>query len=155
MNMWFSDHETDLAGIYKSCELCPRACRVDRTRGVPGKGPGFCGETDQLRVAHVGPHFGEEPPFSGSRGSGTVFFSGCSLKCKFCQNHQISLGGMGETLDFHGLVEEIRRMILEKGGPQSEFCYTGSFHSAYRTGGLPFKKRTPSPSFLLTNWRNA
>jgi len=59
--MWFSDHETDLAGIYKSCELCPRACRVDRTRGVPGKGPGFCGETDQLRVAHVGPHFGEEP----------------------------------------------------------------------------------------------
>ena len=113
--MVFLNHETDLASIYKSCELCPRACRVDRTRGIPGEGPGFCGETDQLRVAHVGPHFGEEPPFTGCRGSGTVFFSGCSLKCKFCQNHQISLGGMGETLDFHRLVEKIRRMILEKG----------------------------------------
>jgi putative pyruvate formate lyase activating enzyme len=113
--MLFSDHEPDFAGIYKSCELCPRACRVDRTHTRHGEAKGFCGETDQVRVAHVGPHFGEEPPITGIRGSGTVFFSGCSLKCKFCQNHQISLGGMGETLDFHGLLEEIRQMILNKG----------------------------------------
>ena len=71
--MAFSGHETNFDGSYEFCELCPRACGVDRTQGVPGKGPGFCGETDQLRVAHVGPHFGEEPPITGTRGSGTVF----------------------------------------------------------------------------------
>ena len=110
--MWFQENEPDFAGIYESCELCPRACRVDRTHTIHGKAKGFCGETDRVRVAHVGPHFGEEPPITGTRGSGTVFFSGCSLKCKFCQNHQISLGGVGETLDFHRLVEKIREMIV-------------------------------------------
>lgn len=113
--MIFHNHEMDFSDLYKSCELCPRACGVDRTDTRDRKAKGFCGETDQVRVAHVGPHFGEEPPITGIRGSGTVFFSGCSLKCKFCQNHQISLGGMGETLDFNGLLEEIRQMILNKG----------------------------------------
>ncbi len=113
--MLFLNQETDFADIYKSCVLCPRACRVDRTVTREGKAKGFCGETDRVRVAHVGPHFGEEPPITGIRGSGTVFFSGCSLKCKFCQNHQISLGGVGETLDFHRLVEKIRQMIINYG----------------------------------------
>jgi len=112
--MVFLNSESDFANLYKSCELCPRACRVDRTHTHNGEAKGFCGETDQVRVAYVGPHFGEEPPITGTHGSGTVFFSGCSLKCKFCQNHQISLGGMGETLDFNGLLEKIRQMILNK-----------------------------------------
>jgi len=56
--------------------------------------------------------FGEEPPITGTRGSGTVFFSGCSLRCNFCQNRQISLGGMGETFSSNQLLEKIRRMIL-------------------------------------------
>ncbi len=114
MNMWFSAQEEDLTTIYKFCELCPRACGVDRTQDVPGKGPGFCGETDQLRVAYLGPHFGEEPPIAGTRGSGTVFFSGCSLKCKFCQNYQISRGGMGKEIEVHGLLARIREMIQKQ-----------------------------------------
>ena len=108
--MRFSACEPDLTAVYKSCELCPRACRVDRTHGSPG----ICGETDQLRVAHVGPHFGEEPPITGTHGSGAVFFSGCGLQCVFCQNHQISRGGMGETLGLHQLIEKTKQMILEK-----------------------------------------
>ncbi|OPZ28657.1 MAG: Radical SAM superfamily protein [Lentisphaerae bacterium ADurb.BinA184] len=79
---------------YRNCHLCPRRCGVDRTRGQRG----VCGQTDACRVASVGPHFGEEPSFSGTRGSGTIFFSGCPCRCFFCQNYQISLEGMGETL---------------------------------------------------------
>ena len=113
--MTLSEDETGFTGSYQLCGLCPRACGVDRTQGVPGKGPGFCGETNRLRVAYVGPHFGEEPPITGTRGSGTVFFSGCSLKCKFCQNHQISRGGVGEEMEVHGLLARIREMIHEQG----------------------------------------
>ena len=68
------------------CQSCPRRCGVDRTAGKTG----FCGIGAEIKVAHVGLHFGEEPPISGSGGSGTVFFAGCNLHCVFCQNHQIS-----------------------------------------------------------------
>lgn len=76
---------------YRACRLCPRRCGVDRTAG----GRGVCGETAVCRVAHAGPHFGEEPSFSGTRGSGTIFFSGCSSRCFFCQNRQISAENVG------------------------------------------------------------
>ena len=73
---------------YHSCRLCPRACGVDRTAAR-----GFCGCSDAAHVARAGLHFGEEPPISGSRGSGTIFFCGCTLRCPFCQNHRISRDG--------------------------------------------------------------
>ena len=76
-----------------SCALCPRRCGVDRAAGQVG----VCGVTDTLRVARIAPHMWEEPPISGSRGSGTVFFTGCSLRCIFCQNRTISREGMGKT----------------------------------------------------------
>lgn len=72
---------------YRACRLCPRRCGVDRTAGERGR----CGEAAACRVASYGPHYGEEPSFSGTRGSGTIFFSGCSSGCFFCQNHQISI----------------------------------------------------------------
>lgn len=75
---------------YLSCELCPRRCGVDRT-----KSRGFCGQSDEIRIARVGLHHWEEPCLSGERGSGTVFFSGCTLKCCFCQNYEISQLGKG------------------------------------------------------------
>jgi putative pyruvate formate lyase activating enzyme len=85
---------------------------VDRTEdGFSG----FCEETDILRVAYVGPHFGEEPPITGENGSGTVFLSGCSLKCSFCQNHQISRGGIGSVRTEDALFEEIVGMIRDHG----------------------------------------
>jgi putative pyruvate formate lyase activating enzyme len=103
--------DCDLIKPFESCCLCPRACRVNRcTEGIAAK-LGICGETHQLRVAHVGAHFGEEPPITGERGSGTVFFTGCSLRCSFCQNLQISQGGMGSALTPDALADRIEAMI--------------------------------------------
>ena len=83
----------------KACVLCPRACKVDRLAGERG----FCraGLTAPVNLAQL--HYGEEPPISGSRGSGTVFFAGCTLACRFCQNFSISQEGWGEELDAEGL----------------------------------------------------
>jgi putative pyruvate formate lyase activating enzyme len=88
------------------CEFCPRACRVDRTT-APGK---FCRTGSAIQVAHIGLHFGEEPPISGTRGSGTVFFTGCNLRCVFCQNYQISQEFQSpdcRTLTIDDLAEEM------------------------------------------------
>ena len=77
------------AGALNSCELCPRRCGADRASGARG----VCGATGALKIARAALHFWEEPPISGERGSGTVFFSACPLKCVYCQNHEISTGG--------------------------------------------------------------
>ena len=85
------------------CSICPRKCNIDRT-----KGRGFCGESDRIRVARIAPHHFEEPPISGTRGSGTVFFSGCSLRCVFCQNRDISRrDGFGIEMSDSELYEKI------------------------------------------------
>ena len=75
------------------CELCPRRCRVDRFR--EGGPVGFCGAGDRVRIFRWGPHFGEEPPITGSRGSGCIFFSRCTMKCLYCQNSPWSWRGEG------------------------------------------------------------
>jgi len=85
-----------LSSMLSSCTACPRRCQVDRGASV-----GECGTPVQARVASWGPHFGEEPPLTGSRGSGTVFLSSCNLRCRFCQNADISQpagAGTGEEL---------------------------------------------------------
>ena len=87
------------------CTLCPRRCGVDRTAGL-----GFCASPRQALVTRAAPHFGEEPCISGTRGSGAVFFSGCNLRCVFCQNHSISRGGAGKALDTAGLRELFLRL---------------------------------------------
>lgn len=92
---------------YRDCRLCPRECGTDRAAG----GRGFCRETDRVRVSSFVAHFGEEPPISGMRGSGTIFFSGCSMGCFFCQNHQISRGSLGEFLDFKMLCDRARTLV--------------------------------------------
>lgn len=68
-----------------NCQICPRRCNTDRSKGV-----GFCKESDVLRISRAALHFWEEPVISGTKGSGTVFFCGCSLGCIFCQNREIS-----------------------------------------------------------------
>jgi len=90
------------------CECCPRNCRVDRTRGERG----VCGIGECAQVAHHGLHFGEEPPISGQRGSGAIFFSGCNLRCVFCQNHQISQGALASSSRRH-CDEELADLMLE------------------------------------------
>ncbi len=94
---------------YRECNLCPRDCRRNRFREY-----GYCKEGAILRVAYVGVHFGEEPPITGKNGSGTVFFSGCSLKCSFCQNWQISHIGIGKRISVRRLAEKVYRLIEEK-----------------------------------------
>lgn len=74
------------AALLAACELCPRRCRVDRTSGAGG----ICGIGARARVASYGPHHGEEAVLRGWAGSGTVFFGGCNLRCRFCQNEDIS-----------------------------------------------------------------
>jgi putative pyruvate formate lyase activating enzyme len=76
----------DISGLYQHCQLCPRACGVNRLAGSGG----YCGEDSQLRLAFAGLHRGEEPPLSGTGGSGTIFVTGCNLGCSLCQNGQIS-----------------------------------------------------------------
>ena len=100
--------------LYRKCTLCPRACKVDRTNIAGTTGLGYCREKDVVRVAHVGPHFGEEPPFVGENGSGTVFFSGCTLRCSFCQNFQISHMGVGTPFEIGDLLQKITDMITSR-----------------------------------------
>ncbi len=82
-----------------SCDICPRNCGVDRTRGEKG----FCRAPADLVVDTVTPHFGEESPLVGYGGSGTIFFSHCNLRCVFCQNYTISHLGEGEVWTPHEL----------------------------------------------------
>ncbi len=93
-----------------SCHLCPRACGVDRLAGRTG----YCKAGVLPRVFRYGPHFGEEPPVSGTRGSGTVFFSHCTLRCVYCQNHPWSQAGQGDDLSVDAL-RDIFRGLAQKG----------------------------------------
>lgn len=87
----------------QKCTLCPRECKADRT-----KARGVCGADSLVRIGRAGAHFGEEPPIVGKRGSGAVFFSGCSLKCVFCQNSAISANGNGKTYS----LAELEKVLL-------------------------------------------
>lgn len=82
------------------CRLCPRQCGVDRSKRT-----GYCGVSDKVKLARAALHFWEEPCISGERGSGTVFFSGCALKCVFCQNYQLSAGHFGKEVSIQRLAE--------------------------------------------------
>lgn len=94
---------------YAHCTLCPRRCGVDRTRGQLG----FCKMPGQVHAARAGVHYWEEPVISGSFGSGAVFFSGCTLKCAFCQNYDISQENFGKPLTSAELRAAFERLIDE------------------------------------------
>jgi len=90
------------------CDVCPRSCKVDRTSAV-----GICGEGEEMRIAKIMLHKYEEPCISGSdpsRGSGAVFFSGCPLRCVYCQNKDISRGGAGRLYSPKALADELCRL---------------------------------------------
>lgn len=96
--------------ILKHCTLCPRSCGVDRLSGNAG----FCGANDKLYLARAALHFWEEPCISGENGSGTVFFSGCNLRCVYCQNHEISRMDAKKEITVERLAE-IFLELQEKG----------------------------------------
>ena len=94
---------------YSICELCARKCGVDRTNGKIG----FCKSTDIPKITRAALHFWEEPIISGTRGSGTIFFSGCSLGCVYCQNGRISRAAVGRELNADDLAVEMLRLESE------------------------------------------
>lgn len=86
------------------CTLCPNKCNIDRNVSV-----GACGVTDKLKIAKYYLHPYEEPPISGSKGSGTIFFTGCSLKCVFCQNYELSRNSRGKEIS----IDELAKIFKE------------------------------------------
>ncbi len=96
--------------LSEKCELCPRKCGADRIAGKIG----FCGGEKEAKIARAALHFWEEPCISGENGSGTVFFSGCTMRCIFCQNKEISRGEAGKTVSVERLAE-IFIELMQKG----------------------------------------
>lgn len=90
------------------CSICPRHCNVDRSVNL-----GFCQSPDNFRVARAALHFWEEPCISGKEGSGTVFFSGCNLKCVFCQNNEISSENKGVEISDDKLISIFENLISQ------------------------------------------
>ena len=105
-----------------SCQLCPRNCGVDRHAGKRGR----CGMTDRLVVARAALHMWEEPCITGEGGSGTVFFSGCSLGCVYCQNHEIAVGEAGKEISVERL-GEIFLELQQKGAENVNLVTAGHF----------------------------
>ena len=91
--------------MMSACTLCPRECHVDRSSGKKG----FCGMDGTIYLARAALHMWEEPCISGTKGSGAVFFSGCGLRCCFCQNHDIAIGSRGLAVS----VERLGEIFLE------------------------------------------
>jgi putative pyruvate formate lyase activating enzyme len=115
----------ELWNIMERCTLCPRACGVNRHKGEKG----FCGASSELVISSHHPHFGEEKPLVGTGGSGTIFFSNCSLRCVFCINWETSIGGVGKSRS----IEELAEMMLElqRIGCHNINCVTPTHYSAH------------------------
>lgn len=96
--------------LFKNCTLCPRKCNVNRLEGKRG----YCGMDSTIRAARAALHMWEEPCISGKKGSGAVFFSGCGLRCCFCQNRDIAIGDSGKEISVERLAE-IFLELQEKG----------------------------------------
>ncbi|MGP1459165.1 MAG: radical SAM protein [Treponema sp.] len=109
-----------LDGAYSSCAQCPRTCGADRSGGRTG----FCRETQEIKIALACLHFGEEPLVTVHGGSGTIFFTGCTLRCAFCQNYQISQQGMGRAVTQNEFTEICLR--LQNAGAENINLVTGS-----------------------------
>lgn len=96
----------DFKDALSHCELCPRQCGANRPAGELG----FCRAGKEMEIYRYAPHFGEEPPLSGSRGSGTVFFSRCTLHCLYCQNYPWSQAGAGTKISVDNLAAVFRKL---------------------------------------------
>jgi putative pyruvate formate lyase activating enzyme len=105
-----------LWSVLESCELCPRACGVDKLSGARG----FCQANAELEISAYHPHFGEERPLVGRGGSGTIFLTNCGLRCVFCCNWEISQGGVGRSRSIADMAEMMLR-LQARGCPNINF----------------------------------
>jgi putative pyruvate formate lyase activating enzyme len=111
--------------MYESCTLCPRNCRVNRLQGERG----FCGQSAPMKAAWAGLHLGEEPALLGAKGSGTVFFAGCTLKCGYCQNCQLSRRGLGREIS-PGELRVLMLRLQERGAANINLVTASHFAPA-------------------------
>jgi len=107
---------------YENCLLCPRKCGINRSTGQTG----VCGVSSEIKVARAALHYWEEPCISGKRGSGAVFFSGCSLHCVFCQNREISDGKAGKVISKERL-SDIFMDLADKGANNINLVTPGQY----------------------------
>ena len=115
--------------LYENCLQCPRKCGVNRNEAL-----GFCKEPSDIRIAVACLHFGEEPLITVHGGSGTIFLTGCNLRCAFCQNYQISQQGMGANVSKEEFAEICLK--LEEAGAENINLVTGSHHIPAIARGL-------------------
>ncbi len=125
------------------CNICPRECGIDRKITT-----GFCGEGDEIRVARYSLHQWEEPFISGEKGSGTVFFSGCSLRCAYCQNYVISHRHKGDTVSEKELMQ-IFDSLIEQGA--SNINLVTPTHFADKISHILREYRSPVPVVYNTS----
>lgn len=107
---------------YENCLLCPRKCGINRSTGQTG----VCGVSSEIKVARAALHYWEDPCISGKRGSGAVFFSGCSLHCVFCQNREISDGKAGKVISKERL-SDIFMELADKGANNINLVTPGQY----------------------------
>lgn len=119
------------------CDICPRECRVDREKTV-----GFCGMPEKFVIARAALHFWEEPFLSGKEGSGAVFFSGCNLRCAYCQNHHISTDRFGKEISDKRLME-IFDSLIEQGA--NNINLVTPTHYAHRLEKVLREYKSPVP----------
>ncbi len=118
---------------FTECRLCPRNCGTDRTQLI-----GYCGCDSTLKVARASLHMWEEPCISGENGSGTIFFSGCPLKCCYCQNYQISIENFGKSISTERLGEIM--LELQEEGAHNINLVTGTPYIPHITEALDMIK---------------
>ncbi|MBR0460121.1 MAG: radical SAM protein [Victivallales bacterium] len=128
---------------YECCRLCPRQCGVNRNAGKRG----HCGASATLRIAAFLPHFGEEPSLVGTRGSGTVFFGGCSCGCFFCQNHQISQEDVGKFYTQEEFTDALRALV-NQGVQNLNFVTPGHYWPNIRQACLQLRSEGITLPFL-------
>lgn len=119
------------------CSICPRHCNVDRSVNL-----GFCQSPDNFRVARAALHFWEEPCISGKEGSGTVFFSGCNLKCVFCQNNEISAENKGVEISDDKLISIFENLISQGA---NNINLVNPTHYAKRLANVLSRWKSPVP----------
>lgn len=119
------------------CSICPRHCNVDRSVNL-----GFCQSPDNFRVARAALHFWEEPCISGKEGSGTVFFSGCNLKCVFCQNNEISAENKGVEISDDKLISIFENLISQGA---NNINLVNPIHYAKRLANVLSRWKSPVP----------
>lgn len=119
------------------CSICPRHCNVDRSVNL-----GFCQSPDNFRVARAALHFWEEPCISGKEGSGTVFFSGCNLKCVFCQNNEISTENKGVEISDDKLISIFENLISQGA---NNINLVNPTHYAKRLANVLSRWKSPVP----------